>query len=155
MLRDGTATSMWFKCLGRLFGAPVCPSSVLYFLSRWGHILFNWYASHNTWACAARDLEGGPDWTLQHFTRSQRLPFNMEINKTESSSVFFCHTLLSKVNRSLKRCEASGSIRTRPHQKYEVTPLKWVISLLVFLAGREPTYIEHILILRILHTQFT
>ena len=46
------------------------------------------------------------------------------LTKQKAAQFFFANTLLSKVNRSLKRCEASGSIRTRPHQKYEVTPLK-------------------------------
>lgn len=152
---------MWLKCLGRLFGAPVGPSSVFHFLTRWGHIFSNFMqaTTHEPAQLGSR-REALMDWTHQYFSRSQSLPLSLKTNKIGSSSkIFFSFFFLP---RTFYEWLARPLGSMRPQSLYEwtqttykgvVTPVKWVIPLLMFSTGREPTFMKHIQILRILHPQ--
>lgn len=79
---------------------------------------------------------GGRPWWIELISilPEQSLPLSLETNKIGSSSVFPPRTF----NQGLAlRVYLNG---TRALRKCEGTPVKWVIPLLVFLAGREPFY---------------
>lgn len=133
MLQDGTATRIWLKHPGRLWGSRL-PIFCFPFPRQMGsHTLIFMQVTQQEPVQPVLWREALMDWVHQCFTRTE--PSSQPGDQQNRKQLSFSPR--SFYQGFALRAYLNG---TRALRKCEGTPVKWTIPLLVFLAGREPFY---------------